>query len=65
MIRLELQQRAALSGTIRELANLVAAAFVLGQFVGERPFSRVLGSIGAVAWIALVVFGLLLERRRR
>jgi hypothetical protein len=65
MIRLDRPQRVALSGTIRELANLVAAAFVLGQCVGERLFSWLLALIGAVTWIALVVFGRVLERRRR
>lgn len=65
MIRLDQQQRVALSGTIRDLANLVAGAFVLGQFVGERSFSFALITAGAVAWLALVVFGLPLERRRR
>ena len=65
MIRLDLQQRVALSGTIRELANLVAAALVVGQFVGARPFSWRLMLIGAAVWIGFVVFGLVLERRHR
>lgn len=65
MIRLDPQQRVALSETIRDLANLVAAALVLGQFVGERPFSWLLITMGSVAWLTLVVFGLALERRRR
>lgn len=65
MLRLEPRQRGALSETLRDLANLVAAAFVLGQFVGERPFSWRLMLMGAAAWIALVVFGLVLERSRR
>jgi len=65
MIRLDQRQRAALSETIRELANLAAAALVLGQFVGEPPLSWRLMLMGAAAWIALVTFGLVLERSRR
>jgi hypothetical protein len=65
MVRLDLPQRVALSRTIRELANLVAAAFVVGQVVGERSFSWVVMLTGAAVWIALVSFGLALERNRR
>jgi len=65
MIRLDLQQRVALSGTIRDLANLVAAAFVVGQVVGERPFSSLLVLSGAATWIGLAVSGLVLEGSRR
>jgi hypothetical protein len=65
MVRLEPGQRAALSDTVRDLANLAAAALVLGQFVGERPFSLPLMLMGTAAWIVLVVFGLILERSRR
>ena len=65
MLRLEPGQRAALSDTVRDLANLVATALVLGQFVGERSFSWSLMLTGASTWIVLVVFGLMLERSRR
>jgi len=65
MIRLDQEQRGALSDTVRDLANLVAAALVLSQFVGERPFSWPVVTMGAMAWLTLVVFGLSLERRRR
>jgi len=62
---LERGQRVAPSHTVHDLANLVAAAFVLGQFVGEQPFSGRLMLLGATGWIALVVFGLILERSHR
>jgi hypothetical protein len=65
MLRLEPSQRIALSDTVRDLANLVAAALVLGQFVGERPFSWLLMLTGSAVWISLVVFGLVVERSRR
>lgn len=65
VIRLDQPQRTALSETTRDLANLVAAALVLGQFVGEQAFSWPLITMGAVAWLTLVVFGLALERRLR
>jgi hypothetical protein len=65
MLRLERGQRVALSHTVRDLANLVAAALVVGQFVGEQSFSWRLMLLGATGWIALVVFGLILERSRR
>jgi hypothetical protein len=65
MIRLDPQQRRALSETIRDLANLVAAALVLGQFVGEDSVSWGPMAVGGAAWIGLVMFGLVLERSGR
>jgi hypothetical protein len=65
MIRLNPRQRVALSETFRELANLVAAALVVGQFVAEQPpFGRVI-LIGVAAWLALVSAGLVLEGERQ
>ena len=61
MIRFERRQRSALSDTLRELANLAAAAFVLSQFVTSQPLSWGLMLMGIVFWIALVGAGLLLE----
>jgi len=47
---------------LRELANLAAAAFGLGQFVtGGQPFSPLLMLMGIGFWIAFVGVGLLLE----
>jgi hypothetical protein len=64
MIRLDRRQRDALSDTVRELANFVAAALVLGQIVAERPRSWLIVT-GIAAWITLVGLGLLLEGERR
>ena len=64
MIRLDAEQRLALSETFRELANLAAGAFVLGQFVGDRAVSWLLMSIGAAVWIVLVVMALMFRRIR-
>ena len=65
MIRFDQQQRAALSETLRELANLAATALVLGQFVTGQPLSWRLILMGAAVWVAFVGYGLVLERRRR
>lgn len=56
MLRLNSQQRAALGETVRELANLAAAAFILGQFVGAKPVSWWLLLAGAGLWITFVLF---------
>lgn len=65
MIRLETRQRLALSETIRELANLVAAVLVLSQFVGERPPSWRLMLAGLATWFAFVWLGMVLAGDRR
>ena len=65
MLRLDERQRAALSETLRELANLAAAALVLGQVVTAQPLSWRLMLMGAAVWVAFVWYGLVLEGRRR
>lgn len=61
MVRLKPRQRAALGGTLRELANFAAAALVFGQFVGQQQLSwRVLVS-GMALWLVLVSYALVLE----
>ncbi len=61
MLRLNPRQRAALSETFRELANLVAAALVIGQVVAEQPPSLWLILMGFGIWVGFVWFGVLLE----
>jgi hypothetical protein len=39
MLRLTARHREVLTETLRELANLVAGAMVLGQFVGQQAWS--------------------------
>ena len=58
MLRLDKTQRRALSETLRQLANLVAGALVLGQFVGQRPFSFILLMAGVAVWVVFVSVGL-------
>ena len=58
MLRLDNTQRKALSETLRQLANLVAGALVLGQFVGQRQFSAFQLMAGLVVWFVLVLVGL-------
>ena len=60
MIRLKRRQRTALGETLRELANLVAGALVLGQFVGEQRLSIWSVLAGIAAWFVLVGLVLLL-----
>ena len=54
MLRLNLRQRTALGETLRALANLVATALILSQFVGRQPLSLALISAGVAIWTALV-----------
>jgi hypothetical protein len=61
MIRFDRRQRSALSATLRELANLAAAAFVLSQFVTSQSLSWGLMLMGIALWVALVGVGLVLE----
>ena len=65
MLRLQAKQRAALSQTFRELANLLAGALVLSQFVGQQAPSWRLVILGTAAWIALVSLALFLAGERR
>jgi len=61
MVRLSLDQRRALGGTIRELANFGAAALVFGQFVGEGGISWSRPIVGTAIWLVFVTFALRLE----
>ena len=63
MIRFDRRQRAALSETIRELANLVAAALVVGQVVITQPQPWLIVS-GTAFWLGFVGWALLLEGER-
>lgn len=65
MLRLDQRQRAALGETFRELANLFAAALVIGQLVVAQSPSWSLIATGAGFWTALVAAGVLLAREQR
>ena len=60
MLRWNPRQRAAVSETLRELANPAAAALVLGQFVGTGRLSWFALAAGAAIWSALVAFSVAL-----
>ena len=54
MLRLGPRRRRLLAETLRELANLVVGALVLGQFVGQQAPSPWLMSTGIAVWFVLV-----------
>ena len=62
MLRVATRQRAALSETLREFANLAVAALVLGQVIGTRPLSWRLMGVGALVWLLCLALALALER---
>ena len=64
MIRFDRRQRDALGQTIRELANLIAAALVVGQIVTERRRSWLIVA-GIGIWVAFVGWALILEGERQ
>lgn len=59
MLRLKPRRRTVLVETLRELANLVAGALVLAQFVGQQPMSLGLFLAGVAAWFTLVGLAML------
>ena len=65
MLRFNSRQRSALGDTLRELANLAAAALVFGQFVGQGLLSWRVLMAGGTAWLVLVAYALVLEGESR
>jgi hypothetical protein len=65
MLRLDRGQRSALGHIFGELANLVAAALVLGQFLGEQPFAWWTLTAGMGSWGVLVSLAVLLAAGER
>jgi hypothetical protein len=65
MLRLKPRQRVALSETVRDLANLVAGALVLSQFVGQEPLSWQLILAGIASWVVMVSIALVLVREKQ
>jgi hypothetical protein len=65
MLRLKQRRRAVLVETLRELANLTAAALVLAHFVGERPLSVELAFAGVGLWFTFVGVALILVEEGR
>ena len=63
MVRLSEEQRRTLMDKLPDTANLALGALVFGQFLGERPFSRMLAAGGLVLWLGMLAWVLLLGRR--
>jgi hypothetical protein len=61
MVRFSARQFVALGQTLRELANLAAAALVFGQFVGQGFLSWGLVGAGTMFWMIVVWLRLLME----
>jgi hypothetical protein len=61
MLRLDRRQRDALSHTIRELANLIAAALIVSPFVAQQQPSWLLVVWGVTIWAVVVGISLALE----
>ena len=64
MLLLDQGQRELLADKLPDAANLAVGALFFGQFLSDRPFSIGLAFAGIGAWAALVVWGLVLARRR-
>jgi hypothetical protein len=62
---IETSQREALGETLRELANLAAAALVLGQLLGPQPMAWLAVVAGMIVWLAFVAIGLALLGDKR
>ena len=58
MLRLTPRQREVLADKLPDLANVGAALFVLGQFVGQQPFSPLLLVTGLAMWAVLIAVAL-------
>ena len=58
MLRLNREGRRVVSETLRELANLFAAGFVIGQFVTRTAPSWCLMLAGIVVWTVLFALAL-------
>lgn len=65
MVGLTSEQRQMLMDKLPDAANLALGALVFGQFLGDRPFSLLLGVTGAVGWVVLLAWAFWLGRRGR
>ena len=62
MLRLTARQRSVVTETLRELANLVAGALILGQFIGQQLISPWLMVAGGAVWVWLFALALLFAK---
>ena len=64
MLLLDQGQRELLADKLPDPANLAIGALFFGQFLSDRPFSIGMGLCGIGSWAALVIWGLVLARRK-
>ena len=62
MLRFNSRRLTVLGETLRELANLAAAALVFGQFVRDGLVSWSTLLVGTAFWLVVVWLGLLMEQ---
>ena len=60
MLRLKATQRSVIVEKLPDLANLVAAILVFGQFVGDEPTSVWLVMAGIAIWVTIACATLLI-----
>lgn len=65
MLRLTPEQRALLADKVPDFVNLVSGGFVLGQLIGDQPFSALQVGTGLLLWAVLMWFMLVAARERR
>jgi hypothetical protein len=64
MLGLTQGQRILLAEKLCDAANLVAGALLVGQLVGDQPFSVILGLSGLLPWVAILAFAVWLGSDR-
>lgn len=62
MLRLKRRQRDVIFDKLPDLANLIAGALILGQFLSGDPFSLSVALAGFVLWAVLSAWTLWLAR---
>jgi len=65
MVELTSEQRQMLIDKLPDAANLALGALVFGQFLGDRPFSLGVATLGTGAWAVLLGAAFVLGRRKR
>ena len=53
-----------LADKLPDAANLAIGALFFGQFLSDRPFSTTLAVCGSGAWLVLIIWAILLARKK-
>lgn len=64
MVSLDDGQRQMLADKLPDAANLAIGALFFGQFLSDRPFSTALAVFGSGAWLALMIWSIMLARKK-